>query len=306
MPKQPGGVSKFQRVEALKSVLARWGRLNKSQIDERVASALDCSSESLERSLYRDLEDLEAINEVVVLRYGADGQLLEDYNPEIHRNITCEWALKEFETAVLGGGILKDSNISFLAAPRLTRAFQVNLLSTQAPADSIHLIFQPDQRSYRLSLAKDALPAKIMIGRVQERKQAQESHQFIQEVFGKRSCCLLVPFPSVSKIKKEDQLGHVLFEFAEPGHVLVHDMKSKNGIQIFKLTHEQANAHISALSTRKELTHTDGFGPFGLGSDLNVSQEKIQAEPLTSGQILRVKIPVLIQVSRAFHILLTG
>src|SRR5579885_938291 len=125
MPKQPGGITKFERIQAVKAVLARWGRLAKSQIDQYVSAALNCPAEELERALYRDLEELERMGEIITIHYSRDGSEIEDYDPEVHRNTVCRWAIPGAENTILGGQKLKESQIELLVSPRLKDAFDV-------------------------------------------------------------------------------------------------------------------------------------------------------------------------------------
>jgi hypothetical protein len=214
MPRQPGGITKFERIQAVKTVLDRWGRLEKSQIDEQVAAALNCPAEELKRSLYRDLEELENLREIVAIHYTRDGIELEDYNPEIHRSTICRWSTPGGEHQILGAQKLRECQASFLAARRMRDAFQV-VEPAPAPDDGkISLYFALEGRPQCLRLDRSALPAKIVIARNAGELSELGLLELLQEAFGKRTSCLLVPVGNVSKAKDKSQLGHLLYRLS--------------------------------------------------------------------------------------------
>ena len=141
MPIQPGGVSKFDRIDALRKVLSRWGRLNKQQIDQHVSSALNCDSEEIARSLYRDLADLVAKNELTALYFTRDGAPIADYDPDVHKNMYCEWATKEGAVSFVGGAFLKGLGGELVLARRLAEAVSVSGAEVEPARDALNFYF---------------------------------------------------------------------------------------------------------------------------------------------------------------------
>jgi hypothetical protein len=295
MPKQPGGITKFERIQAVKTVLSRWGRLAKGQIDQHVATTLNCPVEELERALYRDLEELERMGEIVAIHYARDGSEIEDYDPQVHRNTVCRWAVPGAEHSILGSQKLKENQINFLCSPRMREAFEVRGAKEPQDETKIHLYFQVEGRAYCLRFAKDALPAKIVLGRLNEELKVGDHIRLVEEAFGKRASNLLVPIGNLSKPKDKTQPGHLCLEFNKPGFVTLRDLKSKNGTYYITMDKKRAEGLIRELAFSADATVTDSASRF---------REQMVLKTVDPGTGAEVPLPVLVRASQAFELIL--
>lgn len=295
MPKQPGGITKFERVQALKDVLERWGRLGKKEIDQHVAAALKCPAEDLERALYRDLEELERLGEIVAIHYTRDGIELENYDPDVHRNTVCRWAIPGKEYSVLGGQRLRECQITFLAATRLREAFEVYEAKEILDREKISIYFQSENKAHCLRLSPDALPAKLILGRQQDDVKDAEIVALMESAFGKRASYLLVPVAHLSKAKDKNQPGHLSIEFRAPGKIVVRDLRSKNGTHYVPLDSRRAEGLVLELSYLGKATITDSASRF---------RQQMVPKPVSSEEDVELSLPVLIRASTAFELII--
>ena len=80
MPKQPGGTPKYKRIEKLRELFKRWGKMDKNTVDSQMSGALGVDSEDLSRALYRDLEELVTRGDIEVLYFHRDGTPIDDFD----------------------------------------------------------------------------------------------------------------------------------------------------------------------------------------------------------------------------------
>lgn len=296
MPKEPSGITKSKRLEAVRQVLRRWGRLNKQQINQYVSTHLGADADEISRALYRDLEELVANGEAVDYRFSPDGKLIDNYDPDVHKNTNAEWALVGSENTVLGDSILREIGGSFYAPARLVRDFRIEAGSTEPSFQTIHIYFSVLQSFLCLKLNVNALPIKLLIGRPQDQLNYTPPLEDIYKRFGKRTAVLLIPLPNISSTISSEKCGHASIDIANPEVVSISDLNSKNGTSYYKMSQNDAD-----LLRRKGNLLGD--------KTISMSWTKIKRSDLIpvkipSGNSETMSLPVLVELSLNFRLLI--
>ena len=141
MAKKSKSVTKLQRIDSLRKILARWGRLDKNQINSRLAAHLGIDQVVLARTIYRDLAELVNNNEVRVDYFAKDGMLIFEYDEEIHKNTFCEWSLIDNESQIVGQDILKGNGALLLASDRLNKYLKIDTGSNSIDTKDLNIFF---------------------------------------------------------------------------------------------------------------------------------------------------------------------
>ena len=256
MPKQPGGITKFERIEALREVLTRWGKLNKPEIDERVSSKLGCQATDISRALYRDLEDLERLGQITTTHFTRDGRAVENYDPEIHKNTFCEWSIPKENASIRGSKRIRDNHIGIKVSSRLSGSVSIGegqLSDTNC--SSVCFYFSVGGLSHNLIVKAEALPFQVYIGRGENFKITTLSSEE-ESVFGKRAILFSFPLPGVSSFKGLTKSGHALLSFENMKEVKILDLSSKNGTFYLNLNKLQSEQIVRNISSGAKATST--------------------------------------------------
>ena len=287
--------TKSQRIQVLLDALSRWGRLNKSQISEHVGQVTeeDFSTEAFNRAILRDLSDLVRDHKIQVEYFSRDGGLIEDYDPDIHKNVFCEWFLAGSEGQITGSGSLKSQN-SYFHAPKLLKN-DLSILSGNNQADPRHrhIYFQIGSSFLCLKASFEALPFSVVIGRIHGAVQQSEIDS-IKKSFGTRACILKVPFPKLSSFKDDKKPGHLLLHFENESTISLTDFNSSNGTVVYKLKVTEADKIRSSGSMMNDFTLTNTWKDI----DLNfVNPMKIEGK-------LSYEAPILVEMGDEFKLLI--
>lgn len=308
MPKQPGGINKSARIEALRQVLKRWGRLNKTQIDEHVSSLLHCSKEELARALYRDLDELLNQNEIQVIHFSRDGVEIPHYDPETHKNTFSEWIWGEKKIEVLGSSLLKEMEVSIHLSPRMQRGLSVHPLHLHPQSSEVILYFFFDNHAFTLEINSEDLPLTLVVGRTPSQESlksllhhSQNFLSLLENGFGKRSALLLFPTKTLSSFKNQEQLGHLTLEL-KPGpkenpEIRLKDLQSKNGTWLKSLSKEESIRILHTEKNKINITHS------GWGNIHELSQDAPHTS-IPKKISHSIQTPALIGVSIQFKILI--
>lgn len=242
MAKQSRRSTQTQRIRVVMDVLERWGRMDKNQITSLVASQIDENpeSEAFERAIYRDLKDLVEDQRVQVDYFSRDGALIDDYDPDVHKNVYCQWYLSGSEGLVSGSGHLNSLNGIF-HAPKLIKN-DISIITGNSQADPRHrqIFFQIGETFISIKVSFQALPFKIVVSRIHGELTKREIDKVTKE-FGLRACILKLPFPKLSSFKENGKSGHFLIEFESENSLAITDLESSNGTFIYKLTFAEAD-----------------------------------------------------------------
>ena len=230
MPKKINQITKLQRFEAIRNILSRRGRLDKSQIDEALSHHFDFDKDSFHRTVYRDLNELVNNNEIQVHYFSKDNNEIDNFDESIHKSYKCEWSLLNNTEKIKGHGIIEKMNGYIYCSERLNRSIHIDNLLNDLKNDMICIHFLMANYSFKIQIHKEAVPFYLVLGRVSEIEQNAKSHFVeIERTFGKRTILLSIPYNTVSSFKLNNKSsGHCVFKF-QNGRFLIEDLNSKNG-----------------------------------------------------------------------------
>ena len=296
MPKQPAGITKSKRIECLRQVMKRWGRLSKKQIDAHLAAQLGVDEKHLARALYRDLEELVNNSELLVDHYSRDGEKLEEYDPETNRNIVAEWYYPGHEGQVIGHAALSKAGGEFSSPRILLRDFKIGSPKTSPDFNAIHIYFSFLQSSFCLSVNLDVLPVSIVVGRILPSTSSKIPIEEIREIFGKRAAILLTPVPNMTASRNINEPGHFIVEMKEPGQISVRDLGSTNGTRCLKLTPDEADLLRKKSSLLGDSTITSSWA--------NTPQLKRELISVGEDSHQDFHLPLLVEASDKFRMMI--
>lgn len=304
MPKKSNSVTKSHRIESLRKILERWGRLNKQQIDQHVAAQLNLDENVISRTLYRDLEELVNNHEVRVYYFNRDGSTIDEFDPDVHKNTQCEWALVGSESQIVGQDILKANGALLLASERLGKYIKVDSGSSNVEFKTLHLFFNIPNHFLCLKIEKEMLPLTIVIGRISPKiTNTQSLFNDLEKQYGKRTLMLALPYASISSFKPgSKQMGHSALTFIvndrnpEFEDILIRDLNSKNKTYYCKLSQVEADIVRKNCIETVDKTLTEGWNHLSK-SDLNIKKiEVVDSSNIQSPSLVFVSemVPLLV------------
>lgn len=258
--------TKTIRIQALLDLLGRWGRLDKTAITHHLENLLSesFSNPAGARAIYRDLQDLVEDGRIAVDYYTRDGVLIEDYDPDKHKNVSCFWYIPSQEGMVPGAGVLETLNSSLYVPNLLKNDVSLQSGSSQPDPRNRHIYFLIGTTYLCLKISFNAFPFKIIVSRTHGNL-TNEEIECVANNFGKRCMILKLPYPKLSSYKSVDKLGHCILKFDTEEEFRVEDFKSTNGTILFPLKTSEADklrskgallSHTTLTSTLKEFDPT--------------------------------------------------
>lgn len=269
MPKTPAGISKSLRRDTVEFILVQWGRLNKTQIDSHVAKELKVSSDEISRSIYRDLEELVHLGRIQVHYYTRDGREIEEFNPQIHKNVTCQWSAQSSGARFLGAEYLTQTRTEYLISSRLEKIVSAEPLNhpVDEASSSCYLMF--NSTGFCLKTLHSDLPVTWIIGRKSDNTSSGELLTQLEAKFGHRLIVLMLPLPTMSSVNGQSKWGHFKLTIKESDRAELEDLGSKNGTSFISLKMNEAKSlhrFHSGNESSTVPTQTAHQGPFGLES----------------------------------------
>lgn len=282
------------RIQVLLDVLERWGRLDKTSICSKVGNALDEDpvSESFQRAIYRDLEDLVTDLKISVDYFTRDGALIEDYDSSIHKNVSCQWYIPSSEGKISGSGKLENLN-SLIYVPKILKN-DLSIIDGKVEVNPRHhhFYFQVGSSFMCLKISFEALPVSIVISRIHGDILLTEIEE-IKNRLGLRTVILKVPFASLSSFKSSTQLGHAQIKIINHNEFELIDFSSTNGSRIYKLTTSEADNIREKASRIDDLTMTSTWK--------DIDPEFVKPNDIEGNS--KFKNPSLIELGENFKIL---
>ncbi len=287
--------AKSHRIQVLMDVLSRWGRLDKNQITEHVGRILDedYEKEAFSRAILRDLADLVKNHRLEVEYFTRDGALLEDYDPEVHKNVFCQWFIPGSEGQVIGSGHIKGLNGYFYAPKILKNDLSIMSGTNQADPRYRHFYFQIGSSFICIKASFEALPFSLILSRTHGSVDQVEI-DVIKRKFGKRTCILKVPFAKVSSFKNEEIPGHLFLDIQNEFSVSLTDYQSSNGTHVYKLKMSEADKIRTSGAILNDFTLTNTWKEL----DLNL------VKPFRINKNDSFDVPLLIEIGSEFKMLI--
>lgn len=261
-------VNKTQRQNTVLEIIKRWGRINKQQIDERVSQALKIeSTEAFKRAIYRDLEELVTTGTIELIYFTRDGAIIDNFNPDTHKNYYIEWTSKDHTKGIFGQSLLNNHNSEVYVSDPLKNYVSINENKANNQSSHFHIFFYLNSKLLKISFPKEEIPLTIIISRFNDKLQQKEIDE-IKSRIGNRFIIFKVPSNSISSYKKGEVMGHLLAHFQFDQKIQLEDLKSKNGTKCYKLTPDEADAFRIQHKMLAEETVSVSWDQF-TGSKLN-------------------------------------
>ena len=286
--------TKTHRIQVLLDILTRWGRLDKNQICLHLGNNLgeNSESESFQRAVYRDLEDLVQDSRIAVDYFGRDGVLIEDYDSTVHKNISCQWFLPEAEGQITGGGNLKKMN-GLVYVPKLMKNdFGIIGGNSHPDPRHRHFYFQVGHQFLCLKASFEAFPFSIAVSRTNGEISPFEIEE-VKKKLGSRTIILKFPDPTLSSYKAELRQFHCLITMNNESELEILDSGTPNGTCAFQLTPTEADGIREQGAKLGEQTITSTWN--------NLNNFLVRPEAVTI--TLRLKPPALVDVGGGFKVL---
>lgn len=257
MSKSPGGVSKTERIQAVKKVLERWGLLSKKDINEKVGSFLNIEPSAIERALFRDLEELVRLHELDYFGETTSGELIQ--NPEhselkLFKALWCLPGQSPFN--VRGVKILNDRGADLRAPEFLRNYIRIERILTFSHDLSVtSLIFNLQDSTFKISIDLGALPFTVIISRSAEL--TEKTKKEITDQYGRRIIIFMIPIDTLSALKEGFPHGQLIIKVDAEKQKTFLDCGSANGTYILTVENDQLenkiqNDYLLQNKTRKQ------------------------------------------------------
>jgi hypothetical protein len=294
MAKSASGRTKDERLQAIRAIIRRSGRIDRKALQEAMASNLDVEAASLEDSIYRDTQDLVSRGEIKEVRHTPSGELIGDYDPETHKNTLVSWVLPDVDApTVMGSGLLEQYGARFLTSKVLSRAFSITEEKGNILPRSFHLFFMIGPRLFHAIADVDAVPFTLLIGRSQKGEEIR--FDMLEAKYGKRSAALVVPEIGVSRMVDDGHVkAHTALEFSTEHAIRVLDQGSKNGTDCAYLNRGEAEKLIHARALKSDHTATGGK---------TMQLSDLEWRSMTPGSSESAELPLAIRCSKDFVLL---
>ncbi|MCK5884471.1 MAG: hypothetical protein KAG61_12345 [Bacteriovoracaceae bacterium] len=285
--------TKFQRIQELKRVLQSSGKLNKDLINIRVSNSLGCSIDLIARAIYRDLDELVRTNVIREIVYTRDMRVIDEYDPQVHRNVIKEWCIPQSEGKVIGHKSLESAGGSLFCPKFLLNDVYLTEGVVNTNDGKKSFFFSVGTSFLGLHISDSCLPVKLVLSRSTGEILTDEIDE-INRLHGIRSIIVKLPVSSISAFSKGMRAGHLCIELLENSTIELTDLNSSNGSFAIGITPEYSEELISACDINCELTAAE---PWSTSLIKNT-----QSLPISDSLIL--KLPAVAQLSSAFALLI--
>lgn len=226
-------VTSKKRIRAILEVLKKNSPIEKSALDQRVASYLDVSVGLIYKSTYRDLTELERDGEIDRIHKDKSGRVIENYDPKTNKNSIMEIRLRGQEYLIKGQASLVNKCGDLIVSPNKKNSVYFDSIVRDVINETIISVVVGDSFE-RIHIINNEMPLKVILAR-KTSKSKEKIQQILEEKFGKRILVLFLPQKELSGIDAvKAKYGHCMIEFDE-GSIRISDLGSKNGTQILSI-----------------------------------------------------------------------
>lgn len=277
MPKQPGGISKSDRMQAVIDLLNRAGMLEKNEITQRIASVLNVEEEKIERALYRDLNELVDSGKLQVCSKDSLGKIVHPELDEIKNYKNFWFTDKHSPFEITGIGYLKTHGFNLISHHSLQKYIKCSIVNDFS-ADNAQIIIPTSESSIAISFEAEILPFEVFFCRKEDFTEEFKADFFAK--FGKRSIFLQIPNIFFSRYQGDinKEMLSVYFE---------HDIQIKNPVErkikYKKFNLKRPSFSINALTATGSIT-----GLIDAESEFNSTVDRAIA--IKNKQLTHVKV----------------
>ena len=235
-------MSRLERIQVITDILNRWGKLDKSTIDQRLSAKMGVElTSALKRAIYRDLDSLVNSNRAIVEYYTRDGAIIDDYDSDVHKNVISKWHIVGAENKIIGESLLRGINSHLHCPSFLRNDLSLSTGNTDTAFNTRHIYFTFLGKFMCLKVNLESVPVKILVTR-NKGEIVLDEISAVEEKFGKRCVIFKIPAQKVSSFdpKRDDKNGHLLITINEDT-LEFEDLGSSNGTKLYKLSMEVAD-----------------------------------------------------------------
>lgn len=287
--------TKAFRIPIIIDYLKRSGPADKDQIFSHVSQKIDedASTESFQRAIYRDLEDLVTKTLISAQYFRRDGTPIDDYDPEVHKNVMAKWFIETEEGKITGAGHLEKANGLIYVPPVVKNEFAIVTGQSTPGPKYRHVYFQVGNKFLCLKTSLDAIEYKLALSRTHGDISLNEINE-VKARLGTRTAILKLPFAKLSSYKPEVKICHTQIKLLENSEVEVEDFGSINGVMVYQLTMNEADEMRCKGETINEETVTSAW----------MMSSNFKATPQEVKNKIKLKCPLLIEIGGTCHILI--
>ncbi len=229
----PKTILKHKRIRAIIEAL-KSSELDKRELDLRVSAILCTDQERIRKALYRDLADLVSEGSLEEIRYFASGDIIDSYDPDVHKNTRCVWRLAEKSNDRYFGKQLAESFDIDTTGPRhLLMSIRYFPTAKQAKVGDYCFQLTTSSGSIFFDIDSSLRPFQIVIGR----KHKSSEKDLTTLSASRKSGLEWREVGPTLNIRFEDSDGrvsreHLVIQINREGEVHVMDLKSSNGSKI--------------------------------------------------------------------------
>jgi hypothetical protein len=227
-----------EREEAILKVLERGGKLDARSIGVRAEMILGVDSYP-KQSLYRMLSKLIDQEEICFEELAPDGSVIATPDHQ-YKNPRKLYFHPSHKSGVPGNKALEELGGKIIT-PKILFPFMNIFDGKQIESDSpeIFMSFILGQELLTLRMDMDIIKTSVLIARKSENKEISIL-EALKENFSGRTSLLELPCPKLSSYKLDNESGHCKISFEDKDNVLIEDLGSSNGTNIYKLDPENA------------------------------------------------------------------
>lgn len=245
-------ITKSLRQTKLREILKRWGSMEKSDIDSKMANLLQVDlTAALKRALYRDLEDLVQQGELDVKYFTRDGAEITYFESSTHKNFYNIWSLAGDSGAVTGHALINNTNTCIHVMALLKNDVAISEYRAESETDRVNLIFSINSQILCLKIKKESLPFKIIFSRFTGEVKPNEVQQ-LKEKHGQRLIILKLSSSNLSSFKENLSIGHAILSINEKSEISLKDFSTKNGTKYHEIK------PVDLPEIKKQITATIG------------------------------------------------
>jgi hypothetical protein len=194
-------------------------------------------------------------NELIEERWHKDGTLIDNYDPEVHKNTVGKWFLHGSENKLRSEGLINELGGKIFVSKSIRDDISIQNGTQRPRAQNSYLYFVLGHKYFCLEVSFQALPISIFISRENGEITPEEEKEV--EAKNKRYVILKLPHHGLSSYKNKTKISHALITLCPQAEFKIEDYESKNGTTVSPVTIKEADRIRECLEILGETNFTD-------------------------------------------------